>query len=351
MTLMKNDLTDNWKRVILLLSFIMTLSLSYSQDLKLKDTARKEVDEERLTKLGEITETTQIYLRGTFNQWLTTNSFNRVSDGVYEMNGVTLYNGRHGIKVGSEDWKVVDLGGNGQPIVPDEDYPISVGGENIFISGIEGQANIYIGRIVVDLNRMIMRMERDTRRHPHLVLNYPDDTEFMTDKMMVHVSFNPDAVKGSIKIEGKEHVRIINVEHGDSLAIGQDEPYNTTISIVSIAVAEDGTMISDTVRYVKSEPTGVYVYFNNPAGWEKPYCYLWSLRGDQNYAWPGEAMEWDAEKVINGQKGWWKTMVSNRYADYGEVIFNNNATLQTDIDLSMEGTSMYFDGKDWQSCE
>lgn len=318
-----------------------------AQDIKIKD-INKEREGNKVTELGAIDENTIIYLRGSFNNWDTSIPFKRISDGIYCIEDITLFNGRDGMKIGSEDWKTVDVGGIEKELPLGTDNKLKVGGENIFISGISGQQTIRLSKITLDINKMTIKAEKASKMYPHISLDVLDDTEFMTDEMLVNVSFNLDTESGSIKVIGKNTQRDILVKNNVSIKLGKQEPTNSTIEVICTANASDGTTATDTIRYVKSEATGIYVYFNNPSNWENTYCYLWSLRGDQNYPWPGEKMEWDGEIEINGQKGWWKTQVSKRYSDFGEVIFNNNDGLQTAEDLSMDGEAMVYDGIEWK---
>ena len=335
------------RNIFLLLATVLVSLVAKSQDLNLKDTRAEEVAK-RATHLGQIDENTRIYLRGSVNRWGLSDAFMRVSEGVYVIENYTLYNGRDGLKIASEDWKTVDLGGEGISFKVDEPNPLKIGGENIFVDGIEDQQVIKLRKITLDLNKMTLMLEKSTKKYPHISLNYPTDTEFMTDEFLIQPSFNADVAEGLIKILGKNSEKTIVVKNNENVRIGKDEPYNSELTVITLAVASDGIVMSDTTIFVKSAPTGIYVYFNNAAQWKTPYCYLWNMRGDRNLPWPGEAMQWDDNVVVGGKKGWWKTQVSSRYAEFGEVIFNNNATLQTDDDLSMEGESMYYDGKNWK---
>ncbi len=330
-----------------LILFLFSTFYASAQDLKVKDIQR-EREETKATKLGDIDDQTVIYLRGTFNGWGIETPFTRVANGIYRIENITLFNGRDGMKIASEDWKIVDIGGINSSMIINGTTQLVVGGENLFIEGLEGQQTVQFSSLLLDLNRMTLVAEKSKDMHPHISLDTPDDTEFMTEEMPVKVSFNLDTEYGEIIVVGKNHKREILVQNNVIVNIGKGEPVNNTIDVISIARSNDGVVNTDTVHYVKSEPTGVYVYFNNPDAWEECYCYLWSLRGDHNYPWPGAKMEWDGETIINGKRGWWKTHVSNRYSDYGEVIFNNNDMLQTAEDLSMEGESMVYDGIEWK---
>lgn len=336
------------KRIITTIAAIAIANTFVSaQDIKVKDINR-EREESRVTKLGDIDESTAIYLRGSFNQWGTTTPFKRVADGIYCIEDITLLNGRDGMKIGSEDWKTVDLGGAMEDMKIGEENGLEIGGKNLYVSGISGQQTIRFSKITLDIKKMTLKAEKSEFMHPHISLDAVDDTEFMTEEMSINVSFNLDTESGEIRVIGKNTQRSIVVKNNVAISIGKGEPAGSTIDVISIAKASDGTTSADTMHYVKSEPTGIYVYFNNPSDWEGTYCYLWSLRGDQNYPWPGEKMEWDGETEIAGKKGWWKTQVSKRYSDFGEVIFNNNDALQTAEDLSMDGESMVYDGVEWK---
>lgn len=337
------------KKILFLATLICSL-VANAQDVKLKDTRQEELSK-RATQLGNIDENTKIYLRGSLNRWEIVDEFVRIADGVYIIENYVIFNGRDGFKIASSDWHTVDLGGLGTNFKTGEPNSLKIGGDNIFIDGISGGQSIRLSRIVLDLNQLTLTLEKSVSKYPRISLNYPNDTEFMTNDITIVPTFNPDVVKGMIKIVGKVGQQVIEVKSNEPLRIGANEPFETTITLVLIAIADDGVVRTDTVCLQKSEPTNVYVYFNNVAGWDVPYCYLWSLSGDRNYPWPGEPMQWDANVEINGQKGWWKTQVSKRYSDFGEVIFNNNETLQTDDDLSMEGTSMYYDGKNWKKVD
>jgi len=332
-------------------SLILALSATFiavqSQNTNIKDTRQEELLK-RATTLGQIDETTKIYLRGSVNKWGLTDPFTRVSEGVYVLENFILINGRDGWKIASEDWHTVDIGGFGTEFTIDGINKVKVGGDNIFISGIQDQQAIKMNKIVLDLNKMIITFEKSKRKYPHISLNYPTDTEFMTDEFTIVPSFNADVADGMMKIIGKNINQTLTIKDRQPIKIGQGESFETTIMVVTLAIASDGIVRSDTTIFYKTTPTQIYVYFNNAVGWEKPYCYLWTLGGDRNCLWPGEQMQFDSEVVIDGQKGWWKLQVTKRYADFGEVIFNNNATLQTNDDLSMEGTSMYYDGQNWK---
>lgn len=327
--------------------FFLSVIYTNAQDLKIKNVQR-EREETKATKLGYIDDNTVIYLRGTFNEWGIETPFTRIANGVYRIENITLFNGRDGMKIASDDWKIVDIGGVNSTMIIDGTTSLVVGGDNLFIDGLGAQQTVQFSSLILDLNSMTLVTEKSKDMHPHISLDTPDDTEFMTDEMPVRVSFNLDTDNGEVIVVGKNHKRDILVRNNVVVNVGKDEPVNTTIDVICIARSNDGTVNTDTVHYVKSEPTGIYVYFNNPEGWKDCYCYLWSLRGDHNYPWPGEKMEWDGETIINGKRGWWKTHVSNRYSDYGEVIFNNNDMLQTAEDLSMEGESMVYDGIEWK---
>ncbi len=339
------------KQLIFLFVIIFVKSVvAQSQDLNLKDTRAEEISK-RATHLGHIDEHTKIYLRGSINEWGVTDAFTRISDGIYVIENYILFNGRDGLKIATEDWQTVDLGGFGTNFKINQPNKMKVGGENIFIDGIIGQQAVRLQKITLDLNQMTILFEKSDKKYPHISLNYPTDTEFMSDEFIIVPHFNLDVAEGVIKILGKNNIKTVVVKNNDEVKIGSDEPFDTELKVVTLAMASDGVVMTDTTTFLKSTPTSVYVYFNNVAKWDKPYCYLWNLRGDRNLPWPGEPMQWDDNIVINGQKGWWKIQVSNRYAEYGEVIFNNNASLQTNDDLSMEGVSMYFDGKNWKKLE
>lgn len=327
--------------------FSLVSLCSSAQEFNIKDNEKERV-EHKNTHLGVVDDKTKIFLRGTFNKWGLDNAFRRVDEGIYVIENVVVFNGRHGMKVGSEDWKTVDVGGNNGSVKLGEEYQLEIGGDNLFVEGISGSQTMFLSRITLDINKLTILMERASDMHPHISLSYADDTEFMTDEMEIGVSFNPDVHMGRIIVEGANGKRDISVKDNVSISIGKGEPVNSTITVICQATAQNGTANNDTIRYVKSERTGVFVYFDAPDSWIVPYCYLWSLRGDQNYPWPGEKMHWDGETLINGKVGWWKIEVSNRYADFGEVIFNNGSTLQSSDDLSMNGVSMSFDETGWR---
>ncbi len=331
----------------ILLTIIAAISITtYSQNVNLKDTRQEELAK-RATEIGQINDSTKVFLRGTLNSWGITNEMKRIGDGIYEIDNFVIYNGRDGWKIASEDWHTVDIGGFGEDFVVGTPNKVKIGGDNIFISGISGSQSIRLSKITLDLNNMTLTMQRSEHKYPRISIDYPDDTEFMTNEFVVTPSFNPDVAEGSVKVISNSGQRIVSVRDGEPITIGTNEPTETNITLITIAKANDGTVETDTTTFVKSAPTNIYVYFNNVANWQQPYCYLWSLRGDMNFPWPGEPMTWDADVVINGKRGWWKTQVSKRYSDYGEVIFNNDDTLQTSDDLSMDGSSMYYDGQTW----
>ncbi len=337
------------KNYLLALAAIISVTIN-AQNVKLRDTRQEELSK-RATEMGQISDSTRIFLRGSLNHWGLSDEFTRVADGVYVIEDYIIFNGRDGWKIASEDWHTVDIGGFAAEFTTTQPNKVKIGGDNIFIEGIRGLQSIRLSKITLDLNQMTLTLERAKRKYPHISLNYPNDTEFMTNDFEVVPSFNPDVAEGVLKIIGSQREQQLNLRDGEPITIGANEPAETTITLITIAKATDGEVRTDTTTFRKSEPTGVYVYFNNVAGWAQPYCYLWSLRGDMNFPWPGEAMVWDADVVINGQKGWWKTQVSKRYSDFGEVIFNNDDNLQTSDDLSMDGVSMYYDGRTWGRVE
>jgi hypothetical protein len=71
-----------------------------------------------------------IYLRGDFNNWSTSDPFTLNSDGTYSIENVTISSGA--FKIGSLDWLRVNYGSNGEPLVVGEEYQLKAVGENIF---------------------------------------------------------------------------------------------------------------------------------------------------------------------------------------------------------------------------
>ena len=97
----------------ILLTIIAAISITtYSQNVNLKDTRQEELAK-RATEMGQINDSTKVFLRGTLNSWGITNEMKRIGDGIYEIDNFVIYNGRDGWKIASEDWHTVDIGGFG----------------------------------------------------------------------------------------------------------------------------------------------------------------------------------------------------------------------------------------------
>lgn len=81
------------------------------------------------------------------------------------------------------------------------------------------------------------------------------------------------------------------------------------------------------------------LYFENTAGWETPYAYIFNkATGAENAVWHGAAMTWVEDNI-------WSVTVP---AGYHGIIFNNNNDTQTDNLYLTERTSeLYVYGSGW----
>jgi hypothetical protein len=70
-----------------------------------------------------------IYLRGDFNNWSTSDQFTKNADGTYSIENVTIASGA--FKIASSDWNSVDYGSNGEKLVLGEEYHLKAVGDNI----------------------------------------------------------------------------------------------------------------------------------------------------------------------------------------------------------------------------
>jgi alpha-amylase len=93
--------------------------------------------------------------------------------------------------------------------------------------------------------------------------------------------------------------------------------------------------------------TNTFVYYNNPGHWGKVYCYLYNSETENNGAWPGTAMTFDATLSHDGITGWWKVEVPAAFAN-AQLIVNDGgsnqypAAMQPGLQLS--GKSAWLNG-------
>lgn len=72
----------------------------------------------------------QVYLRGDFNRWSSNTPFSRdEEDGLYYIRNISI--GSSEFKIADEDWSLVNLGSNGEPLMIGEPYQLESPGANI----------------------------------------------------------------------------------------------------------------------------------------------------------------------------------------------------------------------------
>lgn len=104
------------------------------------------------------------------------------------------------------------------------------------------------------------------------------------------------------------------------------------------------------------DPSGsLYVYCDVPADWTNMYAYVYfEGASDQNYGWPGVAME-----CVDASTGLWKYEISNRYNGNCYVIFSSRDNGQHRYpaegaaSLEVHGKSMiyHYNGNIWEEYE
>lgn len=133
---------------------------------------------------------TPVYLRGMFNSWATTDEFDYLGEGMYEIKGVTLSDQ---FKIADADWSAIDYGmpENAGQIVLGEPYQLAYRGANI--PGIEAE-NI---DILFNLNNATMTVSN----HSVGVDNVAAEKRFMVKGRMV-------SAEGKVTAYGIDGVRV-----------------------------------------------------------------------------------------------------------------------------------------------
>ncbi len=96
------------------------------------------------------------------------------------------------------------------------------------------------------------------------------------------------------------------------------------------------------------ESTGnTFVYYNNPGSWANVYGYLYNSETENNGAWPGTAMTFDATLSHDGITGWWKMEVPTAFAN-AQLIVNDGGSNQYPAamqpGLQLTGVSAWLNG-------
>ncbi len=91
-----------------------------------------------------------VYLRGEINGWGLSDPMEYNQDGTFSIEGVNL---RGQFKIATEDWKTIDLGSNGEAVVPGVPYALKKVGGNMTL---KDNASITGAKVVFDPEALVM---------------------------------------------------------------------------------------------------------------------------------------------------------------------------------------------------
>lgn len=173
-----------------------------------------------------------------------------------------------------------------------------------------------------------------------------DGGVFKTESLTLTATLN-NASTGWYKVGTGEKVDFTGTA---TFTIGSGTASGETITVSWGAMGQDNNEVTGNATFTKADPNAkVYVYYNNPNGWDNVNCYLY--KDEKNNAWPGVAMTYGTNININGKTGWWYLEVPGDYVT-GNVMMTDGKASGTQQypganqpGIQLNGTSLYIDGE------